>query len=413
MVATRRGARTGPADEVQTEDASLTLRKKPVRRATASTTAKTAAPAPKTRATRATKATKAAEVVEPEQEDGEDELQITEEAPKPITTRATRAKKAETVAPEPTRKTRTTKPAPAPLPKRSTRTATAKPAEEQQETQQAPAASAKPTLVAKPARQTRAKTPAAQSPLSPKKITQVSRVRTRGANSTEEEKAKPATKTRAAIGTRQSRTTRKRAVSDENAEIAESKPAEVEDMQDAIAEIPSLPPKVVSPRKISAQKETADEDMDQMSSGETTPSEAPGASFEQPKDYSEDEKDAADLEETDGEAETADNSASDDELCGPKTPMRRVQKSQPQSHKSTLKNTISNDPDVPLHTPPRRYGAHGATRATPQTQKPLNQPVVPESAMRPMTVARADNRPFVFRKLEEDVTKTDVPRMAL
>jgi hypothetical protein len=413
MVATRRGARTGPADEVQTEDASLTLRKKPVRRATASTTAKTAAPAPKTRATRATKATKAAEVFEPEQEDGEDELQITEEAPKPTTTRATRAKKAETVAPEPTRKTRTTKPAPAPLPKRSTRTATAKPVEEQQETQQAPAASAKPTLVAKPARQTRAKTPAAQSPLSPKKITQVSRVRTRGANSTEEEKAKPATKTRAAIGTRQSRTTRKRAVSDENAEIAESKPAEVEDMQDAIAEIPSLPPKVVSPRKISPQKETADEDMDQMSSGETTPSEAPGASFEQPKDYSEDEKDAADLEETDGEAETADNSASDDELCGPKTPMRRVQKSQPQSHKSTLKNTISNDPDVPLHTPPRRYGAHGATRATPQTQKPLNQPVVPESAMRPMTVARADNRPFVFRKLEEDVTKTDVPELVL
>jgi hypothetical protein len=413
MVATRRGARTGPADEVKTEDASLTLRKKPVRRATASTTAKTAAPAPKTRATRATKATKAAEIVEPEpeQEDGEDELQITEEAPKPATTRATRAKKAETVASEPTRKTRTTKPAPAPLPKRSTRTATAKPAEEPQETQQAPAVSTKPTLVARPARQTRAKTPAAQSPLSPKKITQVSRVRTRGANSTEEEKAKPATKTRAVTGTRQPRTTRKRTVSDENAEVADSKPAAIEGMEDAIAEIPSLPPKVVSPRKMSPQEEQVDEEVDQMSSGETTPMQTPGASFEQPKDYSEDHKDAADPEETD-----EDNSASDDELCGPKTPMRRVQKTQPKSHKSTLKNAGSNDPDVPLHTPPRRYGAHGATRATPQTQKPFNQPAVSESAMRPMTVARADSRPFVFRKLEDDLAatpKADAPESVL
>jgi hypothetical protein len=411
MVATRRGARTGPAEEPQTEDASLTLRKKPVRRATASTTAKAAAPAPKTRATRATKATKAAEAVEPEQENEEDELQSVEEAPKPTSTRATRAKKAETVAPEPTRKTRTTKPAPPP--KRATRTATAKPSEEPQESKPASAATTKPTLAAKPvARQTRAKTPAVQSPLSPKKITQVSRVRTRGTNSTEEEKAKPATRTRAATVTRPPRTTRKRAVSDENAEVADPKPAEVEEMEDAIPEIPSLPPKVVSPRKMSPQKEPVDEDTDQMSSGETTPSGTPGASFEQPKDYSEDDKDAADLEVTDGEAGTADDSASDDELCGPKTPMKRVQKSQPQLHNATSKTAKSNDPDVPLHTPPRRYGARGATRATPQTQKPSNQPAMPESAIRPMTVARADNRAFVFRKLQDDVAATpkkDVP----
>jgi hypothetical protein len=415
MVATRRGARTGPAEEPQTEDASLTLRKKPVRRATASTTAKTAAQAPKTRATRATKATKAAEVVEPEQENEEDELQSVEEAPKPTTTRATRAKKAETVAPEPTRKTRTTKAAP--LPKRATRTATAKPSEEPQETKQASAATTKPTLAAKPvARQTRAKTPAVQSPLSPKKITQVSRVRTRGTSSTEEEKAKPATRIRAATVTRPSRTTRKRAVSDENAEVSDSKPAEVEEMEDVIPEVPSFPPKVVSPRKMSPQKESVDEDMDQMSSGETTPSGTPGASFEQPKDYSEDDKDAADLQETDGEAETAEDSASDDELCGPKTPMKRVQKAQPQLHNSTSGNAKSNDPDVPLHTPPRRYGARGATRATPQTQKPSHQPAMPESAIRPMTVARADNRSFVFQNLQDDVAATpkkDVPGSTL
>jgi hypothetical protein len=207
-----------------------------------------------------------------------------------------------------------------------------------------------------------------------------------------------------------------RAVSDENAEIADSKPAEVKKMEEAIADIPSLPPKIVSPRKTSPQKEPVDEDMDQMSSGETTPSGTPGASFEQPKDYSEDDKDAADLAETDGEAETANNSASDDELCGPKTPMRRVKKAQPQPHKSTSKNAKSNDPDVPLHTPPRRHGTRGATRATPQTQKPSSQPAVLESAIRPMTVARADNRSFVFRKLQDDIAvgpKTDAPESAL
>jgi hypothetical protein len=187
-------------------------------------------------------------------------------------------------------------------------------------------------------------------------------------------------------------------------------------MQDAIADIPSLPPKAVSPRKMSPQEGTADEDVDEMSSGEMTPLKTPGASFEQPKDNSEDNKDAADLEETDGETEAADNSASDDELCGPKTPMRRVRKAQPQSHKSTFKTARSNDPDVPLHTPPRRSRAHGATRATPQTQKPFNQPAVSESAIRPMTVARADNRPFVFRKLQDDlaeIPKTDALGSAL
>jgi len=424
MVATRRGARTGPVDEVQPEDASLTLRKKPVRRAAAATTAKTVSAAPKTRATRATKAMKAADNVESVQEDEEDELQSKEEAlaeTKPTTTRATRAKKAETVAPETTRKTRTTKPAP--QPKRSTRTVATKSDEELQETGPAPVPRTKPTLAARPARQTRARTPAAQSPLSPKKITQVSRVRTRNTSSAEEEKAKPAARTRAVAATRQSRTTRKRAVSDENAEVIILEPTRVEEKKkkDATVEIPSLPPKVVSPRKISPKKEAADEEMDRMGSRETTPPGTLGANFEQPENYSEDDKDAVDPVDpedtaTDAETDTAINSASDDELCGPKTPMRRVQKAQAQCHKSTSKKTGFEDPDVPFYTPPRRVGAHGATRATPQTQKPVGQSAVSESAIRPMTVARADNRPFVFRKLQDDRTatpKTDAPETAL
>jgi len=227
-------------------------------------------------------------------------------------------------------------------------------------------------------------------------------------NSTEE-KAKPATKPRAVAATRQSRTTRKRAVSDENADVADLEPASVEEKEDAIAEIPVLPPNAVSPHKTSPRKEAADEEVDQMSSRQTTPPGTPSADFEQPKDYSEDDRDAAELEETEGETGIANNTASDDELCGPKTPMRRVQEAQLHYHKSTSKTAGFEDPDVPLHTPPRRLGAHGATRATPQTQKPIDQPAVFDPAIRPMTVARADNRPFVFRKLQDDLEAT--PRM--
>lgn len=51
MVATRRGARTAPEEDTM-DDLSMTLRKKPVRRATAKAAAKPAAAAPTTRATR-------------------------------------------------------------------------------------------------------------------------------------------------------------------------------------------------------------------------------------------------------------------------------------------------------------------------------------------------------------------------
>ena len=387
MVATRRGARTDHTEEPDPQTESLTLRKKPVRRATAATAAtaaKTSQPTTRTRATRSKKA----------DIDDEDELaqpqqpQDTSEEPEPVTKRATRSKRAETVESEPTRTTRPAKAAP--QPKRATRTTSTKPSETAQESQSAqtdPVAAAKPALAARPTRQTRAQAPAAQRPLSPKKITQVSRARTRGAKVVEDEKEKPTQRSRPA-----SRTSRKRAVSDENAGIPELSPVEP---TAALAQ----PVKVNSPSKISPVAEQPIEEEEPLSSRETTPSGSPGPEFEQPKDYTEDKIDAADLEQVDDEDEEAEQSASDDELSGPKTPMRRTRQTRSQVSIRSKSSAKRQDPDVPAHTPPRRRVARGAT---PQTHKPCDRIATSESVIRPMTVARANDRPFVFRKLEKD-----------
>jgi hypothetical protein len=398
MVATRRGARTDHTEQPDHQDASLTLRKKPVRRATAATAAtaaKTSQPAPKPRATRSKKTT----------EDQEDELagpaqpQEASQEPESSAKRTTRSKRAETVEPESIRSTRSAKPTP--QPKRATRTAPVQSSKSTKESQSAPAATTKPALAARPARQTRAKTPVAQSsPLSPKKITQVSRARTRGAKITEDEKAKPARNTRAAPATKTSSTSRKRTVSDENAGIPNLGPVEP-------AEVAAESVKAISPSKKSPVKEKIVDEEEPLSSRATTPSVSSGPSFEQPKDYTEDKIDAADLEQSDNGTETADQSASDDELCGPKTPMRRTRKAQSQASRAPESNTKLDDLEVPLRTPPRRRGARGRT---PQTQKSHDQTATSESVARPMTVARANDRPFVFRKLREDTTP--MPRIS-
>jgi hypothetical protein len=385
MVATRRGARTDLTEEPNVQDESLTLRKKPVRRATAATAAtaaKSSQPAPKTRATRSKKTAQ-------DQEDelaGPEQPQETLEESAPTAKRATRSKRAETVEPEPIRSTQSAKPAP--QPKRATRAAPAQPSKPAQESKPAPVATTKPALAARPAKQTRANTPAVQSsPLSPKKITQVSRARTRGAKTTEDEKAKPARNTRAAPATKTSSTSRKRTVSDENAGIPDLGPVKP-------AEVAAKSVKAISPSKKSPVKDKPVDEEEQLSSRETTPSVSSGPSFEQPKDYTEDNID-------DDGTKIAEQLASDDELCGPKTPMRRTHKAQSQAHISSKREAKRIDSEVPLHTPPRRRGPRGGT---PQTQKPHNQTATSESVARPMTVARADDRPFVFRKLQEDPT---------
>ena len=392
MVATRRGARTNHTEDPEPQNESLTLRKKPVRRATAATaatSAKTSQPTTRTRATRSKKA----------DNNDEDELatpsqpHATTEEPEPVTKRATRSRRAGTVEPESTPATRPARAAP--QPKRATRTASVKSSEkahEAQPAQAAPEATVTPALDARSARQTRTKAPAAQSPLSPKKITQVSRARTRGAKVGDDEKGKPVQRTRPVSATQTLRTSRKRAVSDENAEIPDLSPAEP-------AEDLVQPAKTMSSSKTSPVAGPPIEEDEPLSSRETTPSGSPGPVFEQPKDYTEDKTDAADLEEMDDEDETVGQSPSDDELSGPKTPMRRTRQAQSQVTTRSRSSVKRQDPDVPAYTPPRRRVARGAT---PRTQKPRDRDATSESAVRPMTVARANDRPFVFRKLEKD-----------
>lgn len=380
------------------EDKGLALKKKPVRRATAKT-APAPAPAAKGRATRSRKVE-----VEDEQDDELAGAQKTEEevaeTPKTTMTRATRSRRGETAEPEP--ETRPAKAASSTQAKRPARTRSTRAAEAAPEKSKAPAPQAKPALAARPTRQTRAKTPVPQtttSPLSPKKITQVSRVRTRSTKSAQDEKPKLAPSSRAAPVA--SRTTRKRTVSDENAEVPELMARRSPDCE--VIEELSAAPKAPSPRKTSPAKENKEQDDETpMSSRETIPSDSPAPTFEQPKNYTEDHLDAPSADNTEDEAEAEEQSASDDELCGPKTPMRRSHRTDQRFYTSPQRTARRSDPRVPEQTPPRRIGADGAMQPTPQTLAPRSQAAVPLSAVEPMTVSRAADRAFVFRPLERE-----------
>lgn len=397
MVATRRGARTEQTEEPEMNDTSLSLRKKPVRRATA---AKAAQSAPKTKTT--TRSRKA----DTEQEDAIPESQPAVEEPKPTTTRATRSRRAETVEPEPSEPVHTAKTTA--QPKQPARARSTKAAEKESETPKAStAATSKPALAARPTRQTRAKAPAAQPPLSPKKITQVSKARTRNTRALADGKLKLAPNTRATSTTQTTRTTRKRTVSDENAEIPELMPAEPVEEEAEVTKKAQIQKRAPSRAKVShVEQDKMKDEEEALTTRETTPAESPAPGFVQPQDYNEDNLVAADAEEGESESEAEERPASDDELCGPKTPMRRSQEVESRYYASTKKAIKRVDPEVPLSTPPKRYGANGAARPTPQTQKPHLQHAVPESAIRPMTIGRAADRPFVFRKLEKEDTPT-------
>lgn len=97
---------------------------------------------------------------------------------------------------------------------------------------------------------------------------------------------------------------------------------------------------------------------------------------------------------------------SDDEICGPKTPMRRGW-TPAKSRTSSSFGTASRR----LQTPTRRLVVHRTQQGTPQTQKvPIKAPA-PASAQRPMTVARGLDKPMVFRPLPtpEDHSNTAEP----
>lgn len=111
------------------------------------------------------------------------------------------------------------------------------------------------------------------------------------------------------------------------------------------------------------------------------------------------EEDEAEAEDkADQSDEEEDDASSDDELCGPKTPMRRTI--------SPVKSqTASRQPHCPttarkLHTPARRFLVHRANQGTPQTQRMPLKSARLSSPQRPMTVSRGAEKAMVFRPLK-------------
>lgn len=288
-----------------------TLRKKPVRRATA----KQPEPEPKPRATRGKKAATAshAEAVNADVESEHEAAAIA----KPTGRKTTRAKKdAVTIQhneAEDLAQTRATG---------ATKSTAAKGKKVIPVTREAPDLP-QPEERANPTRRTRANATNA-SPLSPKKITQVSKGPTRSGKSGGQ---KPAPKKGNQLKTLQASrgAARKRTVSDENADLPNrSREVGVEEEEDDVVVLAVTPVKSSAAARESAHEDVAVESEASMSSRPTTPSDSPAPSFDRPEDDVAEVDNAAhemaapDWSESEGEA-----GASEDELCGPKTPMRR------------------------------------------------------------------------------------------
>ncbi|OQO12764.1 hypothetical protein B0A48_02228 [Cryoendolithus antarcticus] len=312
MVATRRGARTTPVEEPVVEEKTLALRKKPVRRATATK----AAPAEsKTATLRGTRSRRAIEIAAGEEE--KDEPGPAKETEAPVAKRAGRTKKTAPVEPPATM---------------------AIGVEEESKAAKLVAHEVKRPVISQLARMlvppgpelettsraTRQRKPLADAmkPLSPKKITQVNGTRSRGKTASTDATTKAQVKPKPQIT---ARTTRRRNVSDENEDVLNLHPSIDLDSDAEIAEPvkPMLRP--ASPAKPSPQNraEPVEESEASMSSRPTTPSDSAAPVFRQPVDYTEDAVDGA-VSDVDEDEHVTHHSASEDELCGPKTPMKRA-----------------------------------------------------------------------------------------
>ncbi|KAK3630187.1 hypothetical protein LTR56_017601 [Elasticomyces elasticus] len=309
MVSTRRTAHIEPPAVMAAADIGNTLRKKPVRRAPA----KKPDPEVKPRTTRGGKAASPTE----------DMTTDTMEAPipalqaKPMRRGPGRPKKEVSKAAivddepgPPARATRTTK-------------ATVSKAKSSKLTIAEPRSDA--LAQEKPTRRTRA-TATKAVPLSPKKVTQVTNARLRNAKRDAEKMAagKNVTSQRTVHSTTG---TRKRPATDENAEVSIPTPAVDDDVQDLA---PSTPAKASTPRRKSVKSLLAARSEASMSSRGTTPSQSPAPSFEHLNDANEYYRSQNDREDkTVSEPDSSDelddsNEHSADELCGPKTPMKRT-----------------------------------------------------------------------------------------
>lgn len=406
MVSTRGGTRTEGADDKE----KSTIQKKAVRKATA----KAAPVATKAKTTRSkkvetepaqrdkdeedeiqvaesrSKATRRAQL----DEDEEDEIQVAEPRsktnrraqpakPEPAKRAATRPKKdgapqKETAAKSATRTTKSV-----------ANTTTAKPKSNKNEKPDLPppAAASAPAKSTRATRATRA-TAAKERvpPLSPKKITQISKVPAKVIRTAPKAKA-PVEPSRP--------TTRRRNVSDENTYALATNAAYEEAEEKGIfkeTQKNQSRSKAVNGR---APQPSLVEDETPASSRPTTPSDTIGLSFDSTEDEvaeaSEEEREEAD----DFEEGDHTNNTSQDELCGPKTPMKR---SSPRF--GAQKASQASDLGVPSRTPARRFAVLGTQQGTPQTTRPYRQPNVRDAAVGPTTVSRARDRAVVFPRLQ-------------
>ncbi|KAK3674927.1 hypothetical protein LTR78_005271 [Recurvomyces mirabilis] len=384
MVSTRRTAQIEPADDMAGSTLANTLRKKPVRKAAA----KKAEVDTKANPTRGRNAATMAD----DQVVGE---------PVESTTLSLQTK--------PTRK-------PA---GRTKKTTTQQPAEEVESSVAPPSKTARATRTKKtellveeladrddvpqsrPTRRTRATEPKAR-PLSPKKITQVARPRTRKTDGKRSADKPQAIRTAA----RGARAARARTVSDENAEVPDL--LHQEESEDEIMVVSSTPVKRLSPVKTSPRKRADSEAS--MSSRATTPSASPVPSFDKIEDENEyaapNHDHESDLEQEENARLVSDNS--DDELCGPKTPMKRSSPGTGARHRASVRKVAQSSIEETRNpTPVVQYRALASHTKTPKTQLPYKKHTVPESTERSLTVGWAGRITVEFRNVREEEAQAD------
>ncbi|KAK1052828.1 hypothetical protein LTR74_016440 [Friedmanniomyces endolithicus] len=243
----------------------------------------------------------------------------------------------------------------------------------------------------KTTRRTRA-TATTAKPLSPKKITQVAKTRTTRAATQKSVSAMGATSKATVTG---KAGTRKRKAADENAEVSTYSPLE-KDTPDAVV-MPSTPAKTISPRKSPAKMSTKAMSEVSMSSRATTPSDSPAPNLEDINDANEyyrsrDEDVVSEVGSIDELVSSNENS--EDELCGPKTPMKRTMSSGAEArYRESVKKSIQQRAESPRHqTPVKNTAASRRPLATPRTQPPRGQPAAQQPNDCAMTAVRGGDK---------------------
>ncbi|KAK0268731.1 hypothetical protein LTR35_015303 [Friedmanniomyces endolithicus] len=243
----------------------------------------------------------------------------------------------------------------------------------------------------KTTRRTRA-TATTAKPLSPKKITQVAKARTTRAATQKSVSAMRATSKATVTG---KAGTRKRKAADENAEVSTYSPLE-SDAPDAVV-MPSTPAKTTSPRKSPAKMSTKALSVVSMSSRATTPADSPAPNLEDINDANEyyrsrDEDVVSEVGSIDELVNS--NEISEDELCGPKTPMKRTMSSGAEArYRESVKKSIQQRAESPRHqTPVKVTTASRRPLATTRTQPRRGQRAVQQPDDCAMTAVRGGDK---------------------